>query len=209
MRDLIEKYLARANAPREPIDPGNEVDGFMTLGVTYGSIRTDDHQVLTNDNRMIGLARVGWWFNNHIAVGLEGSYWQAEAKRAEFNGQRVSLTQPLRNTAGTATLPLYIHFGRRFPLVLYAGAGIGWESNDVAVFRADGAMLARDTRKDSGLALVAGAGFEFSTGPSSSVSILARGIRTTIDSPSVSIIGQNEKRPPRDVLSFGVALSFH
>jgi hypothetical protein len=168
VRNLVENFLIRKNPARGPVNPGSGVDGFLTLGVTYGSIRTGDDDLFTNDNRMIGLARVGWWFNEHIAVGLEGSYWQAEAKSMEIGGQRIQ----------------HMTLGQH------------------------GAMGERLTNKDSGIAFVAGAGFEFAWTPNVSVSILARGIRTEIEAPP-EVVGGERVRQDRDVLSVGVALSFH
>jgi opacity protein-like surface antigen len=162
----------------------------------HAYIKTGTGESATNDNQPIGLARVGLWFNEHVAVGLEGSYWQRKTQLMEVG-------QPTRTVASTATVPLYLHFGRRFPFMMYAGIGRGWESNEYLVLDSSGTKQ-RMTKGDSGLAWVAGAGFEYAWTQHVSVTVLARAIRTRIDSaPHVG-----EKRE-RDVLSFGVVLSRH
>jgi hypothetical protein len=194
---LIDKYLDVNNPIPEPVNPWSDVAGFLSIGATYGSIRTGSGPTRTNDNQPIGLARLGYWFNNHIAFGLEASYWQRKDVMAATG-------LPFRTSASTAVLPLYIHFGRRFPFTMYFGAGRGWESNEFLVPGANGPAQQRVMIRDVGPALVAGAGFEFAWTQHVSVSVLARGIRTKINT-----LPNTAARPERDVLSAGVAFSMH
>jgi opacity protein-like surface antigen len=206
---FVENNNTTKDTKRPPVtvNPGSRVDGFLSLGATYGSIRTGSGDSLTNDNQPIGLVRVGWWFNKYIAFGLEGSYWQRKMDTIEVSNFG-ELGQPFRTVESTATLPLYLHFGDRFPFTVYVGTGRGWESNEYMALAADGVTRQRHTNRDSGRAWVAGAGFEYAWTPDVSVSILVRGIRTRIQSAPTGFGGENSK-PQRDVLSFGVALSFH
>lgn len=207
---LIDKFLVVNNLPREPVNPGSGVDGFLSLGATYGSIRTvTGTDSYTNDNQPIALARVGWWFNEHIAFGLEGSYWQRKTDLSEVNTEWAQSGQPFRTTAATATVPLYLHLGRRFPLIVYFGAGRGWETNEYVGLNSSGAIQQRVTHRDSGRAFVAGAGFEFAWTENVSVTVLARGIRTEIESSPPPGSNGGRVKPERDALSLGVALSWH
>lgn len=127
----VDEWLTRANEPAPAIAPRGRVESFFTVGATYGSIRTADEHMLTNDNQLIWLGRVGWRFNRHIAFGLEGSFWQAKANPTGLPSGSVGFDEP----------------------------------------------------------------------------VLARGIRTSIDSPSTMPVGAKAREPYRTVLSFGVALS--
>jgi hypothetical protein len=205
VREFVDKFLVSNNVPHQPVNPGSDVDGFISIGATYGSIR----QGFTNDNQLIWLARVGWWFNEHLAFGLEGTFWQVKSQTLSLNGQLVQAGQPLRQTGSTATLPLYVHFGRRFPLVLCAGAGLGWESYDYLLLDGNGVVEGKLTNRDSGLAVMVGAGFEFAWTPHTTLSVLARGTRTNIDVPSTTATDSIGRKAKQTVLSLGVALSFH
>ena len=205
----VDQFLAYKNLPRRAVNPGSDVDGFLSLGAAYGSIRTDAGQAVTNDNQVVWIARVGYWFNPHIALGLEGTWWQAKTQTLSLNGQLIQAGQPLRQTVGTATFPLYVHFGSRFPLVLCAGAGLGWESYDYLLLDSNGAVEGKLTNKDSGLAIMVGAGFEFAWTPHTTISVLARGTRMNIDAPTTTAANSIATKARQTVLSLGVALSFH
>ena len=206
---LVDKFLVSENTPHRPVNPGSDVDGFVSAGVAYGSVRTDSGQGVTNDNQLIWVVRVGWWFNDHLAFGLEGNYWQAKTNTLNSNGELIQTGQPLRQMGATAVLPIYVHFGRRFPLVLCAGGGLGWESYDYLLLDSKTGMQGRLTNRDSGLALMAGAGFEFAWARHTTLSVLARGTRVTIDSLSSADAQSDNKKSKLMVYSLGVALSFH
>jgi len=205
---MVDRFLISKNT-HEPVNPGNGVDGFLSLGAAYGAIRTDAGHAVANDNQMIWMVRVGYWFNEHIALGLEGTWWQAKTQTLNLNGQLIQAGQPLRQTVGTATFPLYVHFGRRFPLVLCAGAGLGWESYDYLLLDSNGAVEGKLTNRDSGLAIMVGAGFEFAWTAHTSVSVLARGTRMNIDAPTTAAADSTASKARQTVLSLGVALAFH
>lgn len=206
---LVDTFLVSKNLPHSPVNPGGDVDGFVSAGVAYGSVRTDSGQGITNDNQLIWVARVGWWLNDHLAFGLEGNYWHTRTNTLNSNGELIQTGQPLRQMAATAILPIYVHFGRRFPLVLCAGAGMGWESYDYLLLDSKTGTQGRLTNRDSGLALMAGAGFEFAWTPHTTLSVLARGTRTTIDSLSSTEPGTDNTKARLVVYSLGLALSFH
>lgn len=209
MAELSRKVDALTMAPAKS-DVSPVAGGFLTLGAMYGSVRTDIDGVVNTENRPVGLARLGYRFGDHFSIALEGSYWKSKNRTVELpDGRQVSLNRALTDDGSAVALPLYFKLSDSFPLVLYAGVGMGWESHEIVQMSSTGREVARQRVSGSGRAIIAGAGFEFRTGPSSSLSLVARGVRSRMSSLSSNNPGDPDHQPERTVLSVGAAWSLY